>query len=82
LTNWRIRDADGHRYVFVTFRLGAGKYVRIHTGRGTNTAADRYWGRTRYVWNNATDTASLRNRLGYLVDKCHYDNPGAGSVYC
>ena len=82
LTNWRIKDVAGHKYVFGTFRLGGGKYVKVHTGHGTNTATDRYWGSGNYIWNNDKDTAYLRNRFGNLVDRCSYNNPSASYVYC
>ncbi len=82
LTSWKIKDAVGHTYLFGTFRLGGGHYVKVHTGHGTNTATDRYWSSGNYIWNNDRDTAYLRNRYGNLVDKCYYNNPGASSLYC
>jgi hypothetical protein len=82
LTNWRIKDAAGHTYTFGTFKLGGSRYVKVHTGHGTNTSTDRYWGSGNYIWNNDKDTAYLRNRYGNLVDKCSYNNSAASSVYC
>ena len=38
----------------------AGGYVKIHTGRGTNTQTNRYWGQRWYIWNNNGDGATLR----------------------
>ena len=35
LTGWTLRDRANHVYRFGTFKLGAGKSVVIHTGRGT-----------------------------------------------
>jgi len=80
LTNWTIRDrastAAGHIYKFTgTVRIGAGKSITIHTGRGTNTSTNRYWGRTgtsgyAYIWNNSGDTAYLRDNAGRTVDTC------------
>src|SRR4051795_3031950 len=61
LTSWTLRDPSSHVYRFGTFTLGAGKSVRIHTGKGTNTATDRYQGRGAYVWSNTGDKAILRN---------------------
>src|SRR5437660_1547605 len=48
VTGWTVRDlarlcCPSHVYKFGTYRLGAGQLVRIHTGKGTNTATDRYW---------------------------------------
>jgi hypothetical protein len=62
--------------------LRAGKYVKVHTGKGTNTATDRYQGRSWYVWNNDKDTAYLYNASGTRLDTCSYNNRSASSVYC
>ena len=67
LTGWTVRDAQNHVYKFGTFRLGAGKSVRVHTGKGSNTAANRYQGRGWYVWNNTHDKAILKNSAGTTV---------------
>jgi len=67
LSGWTLRDAQNHVYRFGTFSLGAGKSVRVHTGRGTNTSTDRYWGSSWYVWNNTNDKAILRNSAGTTV---------------
>ena len=67
LTGWTLRDRANHVYRFGTFKLGAGKSVVIHTGRGTNTAAHRYWRSGWYIWNNDGDRAVLKNRAGTTV---------------
>ena len=72
LTGWKIRDASGHVYRFGRFRLRPGRTLTVHTGRGSNTARHRYWGRERYVWNNRRDTATLKNRRGSIVERCSY----------
>ena len=83
LNNWVIRDASRHTYNFGTYSLGGGKYVKVHTGKGTNTATDRYWGQGWYIWNNDKDTAYLRNGpSGTLIDTCSYNNPNASWIYC
>jgi hypothetical protein len=64
LTGWTLRDTSRHVYRFSTFSIGAGKSVRIHTGKGRNTATDRYQGRSWYVWNNDGDKAILKNSHG------------------
>jgi hypothetical protein len=81
LQGWKIRDAAGHVYTFGTYTLGAGKTVTIHTGSGSNTAWNRYWGQDWYVWNNDGDTAKLKNKAGTLIDKCSYSGAGS-SVFC
>jgi Lamin Tail Domain len=82
MTSWKIKDAANHTYPFGTYSIGGGQYVRVHTGKGTNTAADRYWGSGSYIWNNDKDTASLYNQNGTLLDRCSYNNPAASQKYC
>jgi len=67
VTSWTLRDTSSHVYRFGTFTLGAGKSVRIHTGKGSNTATDRYQDRGWYVWNNTGDKAILKNAGGTTV---------------
>ena len=61
LSGYLIHDRGSkHTYRFASsFRLGAGKTVTLHTGKGRNTSTDLYWGRTSMVWNNTLDTAYL-----------------------
>ncbi|MFC6703714.1 lamin tail domain-containing protein [Flexivirga alba] len=61
LNGYLIHDRKNyHVYRFPkTFRLGAGKTVTVHTGRGTNTSANLYWGLRSMAWNNTGDTAYL-----------------------
>ena len=81
LTGWTLRDTAGHVYTFGTYTIRAHGYVKIHTGRGTNTQTDRYWGRRAYVWNNDGDRATLKNRNGTVIDRCSYSG-GDTSVIC
>ncbi|WP_248965429.1 lamin tail domain-containing protein [Sphaerisporangium perillae] len=81
LKGWNLRDKTNrsdHVYTFGTFTLGAGKTVTVRTGKGTNTATTRYWGRSggtlAYIWNQAKDTAYLRNASSTLVDSCSYNS--------
>jgi hypothetical protein len=81
LTGWTIKDKAGHTYRFGTYTLRAASYVKVHTGKGTNTRTDRYWGKGWYIWNNTGDTAYVRNSAGTLSDSCTFS--GAGSdAYC
>ena len=82
LTGWTLRDAAGHTYTFGTYTLGAGKTVTVRTGKGTNTSANRYWGRTWYVWNNTSDTATLKKSTGTTVDTCAYNSSRADYRMC
>ncbi|OIJ91118.1 hypothetical protein BIV25_30505 [Streptomyces sp. MUSC 14] len=82
LKGWVLKDASDHRYVFRGVSIGAGKYMKIHTGRGTDTATDKYQGRGAYVWNNDRDTATLTRPNGAGVSSCSWAKPGAGHKYC
>jgi hypothetical protein len=59
-------------YTFPRFSLAAGAVVRIHTGKGTRTTHDLYWGLSHYVWGNSADTAFLYNASGRQVDSCSW----------
>jgi Lamin Tail Domain len=72
LAGWTVRDASSHVYRFGTFYLKAGYSVRVHTGSGTNTASNRYWGSGNYIWNNTGDTATLRNPAGKTINSCKF----------
>jgi hypothetical protein len=81
LKGWTVRDItkrSDHVYTFGAFTLGAGKTVTLRTGKGTNTATNRYWGRSggtlAYIWNQTSDTAYLRNVSGKLIDSCSYNS--------
>ncbi len=81
LTGWTVRDLASHVYTFPSFMLGAGKSVRLHTGKGTNSSTDLYWGRGWYVWNNTGDKATSRDSSGALKDTCTWGD-GSGIKYC
>jgi Lamin Tail Domain len=83
LKGWMLRDAAGDVYHFPsTFELGPDVRVRIHTGKGTNTQANLYWGRGSYVWNNDKDTATLKRPDGTVAGRCSYNNPSASFRIC
>jgi hypothetical protein len=81
LTGWTIRDTSGHVYKFGTYKLGAGKTVKIHSGKGSNTARDRFWRSDGYIWNNDGDRAKLKSKAGTVIDTCSYSGAGS-SVSC
>jgi hypothetical protein len=82
ITGWTLRDASSHVYRFPATGLGAGKTLRVHTGRGSNNAANRYWNAGNYIWNNTGDTAGLRNSHGTVVDRCRYTSSSDPAVNC
>jgi len=52
LTGWTLKDNQGSSYTFPELTLYPGGTVQVHSGPGTNTAADLYWGRTLPVWKS------------------------------
>ncbi|MBO2451227.1 lamin tail domain-containing protein [Actinomadura barringtoniae] len=76
LKGYRLRDKTGYTYVFGSFKLGGKKTVKVRTGKGRNTSANRYWGRGSYVWNNTGDTAYLKYANGKTADSCSWGSKG------
>lgn len=69
LQGWYIQDDDAkHTYTFSSFTLGSGETVTLHSGKGTDTSDELYWGGSN-VWNNDGDTAYLYDDSGKLVSQ-------------
>jgi hypothetical protein len=73
LSSWTIKDYKSlHTYRFATgVKIRAGTSITLYSGKGTNTATKRFWGRSYgAVWNNsAPEYAYLRNSAGTLQSK-------------
>ena len=82
LKGWVLKDASNHRYVFPNIKIGAGKYLKIHTGSGKATTSDRYQGRRAYVWNNDKDTATLTKASGAKAWSCAWTPRDPSEQYC
>ncbi|MGW7194944.1 lamin tail domain-containing protein [Streptomyces chryseus] len=82
LQNYKLKDNTGYTYTFGSYRIGAGKTVRVHTGKGTNVSGHRYWGRGSYVWNNTSDKARLIRPSGAQHDSCSWTTSDNGTKYC
>ncbi|HEY2297188.1 MAG TPA: lamin tail domain-containing protein [Jatrophihabitans sp.] len=72
ITGWTVHDSSSHRYTFPTTILAPHAIMRVHTGRGSRNAHNRYWGSTTYIWNNSGDTARLANANAVVVNRCSY----------
>jgi len=73
LGSWAISDAADHRYTFPDgFALAPGETVTLHTGSGTDTGTDLYWGRSGAVWNNGGDTVTVTGADGRVVVERSY----------
>ncbi|GAA2509474.1 hypothetical protein GCM10010406_52400 [Streptomyces thermolineatus] len=82
LQGYTVRDNAGYTYTFPSYKISAGKTVKVHTGKGTKEAGHLYWGRTWYVWNNTDDKATLRKPSGTIVDTCSYNSSASDYKMC
>jgi len=79
MTNWTLRDDANHVFTFPPFTLTVGASARVWTGSGSDNSANLYWGSGAAIWNNAGDTATLRNSNGQVIDVCTYNGGGIGA---
>jgi hypothetical protein len=82
LKGWVLKDASNHKYVFPNVKIGAGKYLKVRTGSGSDTTSDKYQDRRAYVWNNDKDTATLTRASGSKVDTCSWTTRDPSDTYC
>jgi hypothetical protein len=68
LDGWTLSARDGRTYTFHHYRLEGRSTVRVHTGVGRDSSRDVYQDRRRYVWDNRSDTATLRDDRNWRVD--------------
>ncbi|GGR87505.1 hypothetical protein GCM10010269_28340 [Streptomyces humidus] len=68
LDGWTLSDERGETYTFRHYRLAPRATVRVHTGEGRDTRSDLFQDRHREVWDNYSDTATLRNDRRWVVD--------------
>ncbi|WP_372514856.1 lamin tail domain-containing protein [Streptomyces ortus] len=69
LEGWTLTDEDGHTFTFRHYRLGGHESVRVHTGEGRDRDGHVYQDRRHYVWDNRSDTATLRNDNDRRIDR-------------
>jgi Lamin Tail Domain len=81
VAGWTLRDAQNHVYALGSLTIAARATVYVHTGRGTNSTAHRYWGSGNYIWNNTNDAATLRDRANRTIATCAWKT-GPGSITC
>ena len=68
LSGWTVSDAAGQTYTIPTgTTLGPDETITLHTGSGTDSETDLYWGSGSPVWNNGGDTVSVTNSQGEEV---------------
>lgn len=82
INGWTIRDAAGHVYEFRRgVWLGPHRQIRLHTGRGSDTRHQKFWGRHQGVWDDDGDRATLKRPNEKVADYCRYSGAGS-SVDC
>ncbi|MFJ2894848.1 lamin tail domain-containing protein [Streptomyces sp. NPDC087218] len=82
LKGYKLKDDTGYTYTFGSYTIGAGKTVKVHTGRGKNASGHVYWNRGSYVWNNTGDKARLIKPNGKLQDSCSWTRSSKGTKNC
>lgn len=68
LRGYSVEDESGHRYEFPDRIFEAGQVVKLHTGSGSDSQTDLYWGMTgSAVWNNGGDTVKVLDPQGHVA---------------
>ncbi len=67
LSGWRLSDNEGNVFIFPALTLFTGGEVRVHSGPGSSTPSDLYWGRAKPAWSHS-ELVTLRDRQGEVVD--------------
>lgn len=72
-SGWTVSDEAGHTYTFPDgTSLAPGATVTLHSGSGSDTTSDRYWGASSAIWNNGGDTVTVKDDTGTLVTSKSY----------
>jgi micrococcal nuclease len=73
LRGYAIEDESGKRFDFPGRVYQKGQTITLHSGRGTDTATDLYWGvRGSAIWNNDGDTVKVLDPQGRIVESYAY----------
>lgn len=76
MTDWTLENGDGDTFAFPDgFSLAAGATVRVHTGSGSDSSSDLYWGTSMFRWDNDADTATLRDASGDVAQDTSWSVP-------
>ncbi|MDD1716169.1 MAG: lamin tail domain-containing protein [Methanolinea sp.] len=68
LAGWTLSEGGGITYTFGAINLSPGSHLTLHTGTGTDTTIDLYWGLSSPVLGNDSDSVILRDSDGRVVD--------------
>ena len=75
LLGYVVEDESGSHYGFPDGTFSAGQIFRLHTGSGTDSQTDLYWGSTTAVWDNGSDAVTVLDPLGRVVISHLYYSP-------
>lgn len=75
MTNWTVQDASGKTYNFPVFILPGKEEAYLHSGIGEDWDNHLFWNSRMYpIWNNDTDSLTLKDAQGRTVLEESYDN--------
>lgn len=67
IAGWTVEDEAGNSFEFpADTELDPGERVTLHSGGGTDTTTDYYWGSDHPMWRNRGDTLLVRDREGVI----------------
>ena len=66
MAGWTMTDGEGNQFTFPSLSLLSKGEVTVHTGTGSNTPTDLYWGQTEPRWASGK-VAYLRDPSGKLI---------------
>ncbi len=66
MAGWTMTDGEGNKFTFPSLSLLSNGEVTVHTGQGTNTPTDLYWGQSEARWASGK-VAYLRDPSGKLI---------------
>ena len=66
MAGWTMTDGEGNKFTFPNLTLLSNSEATVHTGKGTNTPTDLYWGQTSALWSKSK-VAYLRDPSGKLI---------------
>jgi micrococcal nuclease len=73
LHGYSVEDESGKHFDFPDRSYQKGQTIKLHSGRGANTATDLYWGVSgSAIWNNDGDTVKVLDPQGHIVASLAY----------
>jgi endonuclease YncB( thermonuclease family) len=73
LEGYAVEDESGKHFAFPDRVYQKGQTITLHSGHGTNTVADLYWGVSgSAIWNNGGDTVKVLDPEGHIVEDYSY----------